>query len=498
MTLTAGSLTQPTDLLAYVDAISPRQGVYVDGAGRPARNSAEFPVHDPATGDLIAVVADGSTGDATAAVDAAARAFPAWAATPPRQRSEVLRRAFELMVADIDALAALISWENGKSLADARAEVTYAAEFFRWFAEEAVRTDGDFGTAPAGGTRTIVTSRPVGVAALVTPWNFPAAMATRKIGPALAAGCTVVLKPAEETPLTALAVARILTEAGAPAGVVNVVPTTGPGTVVGTWLADTRIRAMSFTGSTGVGRLLLAQAAERVVNVSMELGGNAPFVVAADADIDAAVAGAMIAKFRNGGQACTAANRFYVHADVVEEFAARFGAAIESLAVGSAFEDGTAIGPMINDKAARTVTRLVQEAAAAGARISHQAFAPTGQGCFYPPTLLLDVPADAAILGEEIFGPVAPVVTWHDQDELLRQVNDTEFGLAAYVFSGDLKWALQLAERIDAGMVGINRGVVSDPAAPFGGVKQSGMGREGAREGIREFCETQYFSVDWS
>ena len=330
MTLTAGSLTQPTDLLTYVDTIQPRQGVYVDGAGRPAQSGAELAVHDPATGDLIAVVADGGTADATAAVDAAARAFPAWAATAPRQRSEVLRRAFELMVADIDALAALIAWENGKSLADARAEVTYAAEFFRWFAEEAVRTDGDYGTAPAGGTRTIVTSRPVGVAALVTPWNFPAAMATRKIGPALAAGCTVVLKPAEETPLTALAVARILTEAGAPAGVVNVVPTTDPGAVVGTWLADTRIRAISFTGSTGVGRLLLAQAADRVVNVSMELGGNAPFVVAADADIDAAVAGAMIAKFRNGGQACTAANRFYVHADVVEEFAARFGAAIEA------------------------------------------------------------------------------------------------------------------------------------------------------------------------
>jgi len=462
----------------------------------PAPTSAStFAVVDPATGDTIYNLEDQGPAQATAAVDAAAEAFPGWAATAPRTRSDVLRRAFELMHADVDRLAALISWENGKSLADARAEVGYAAEFFRWFAEEAVRTEGGYGVSPAGGTRTLVTARPVGVAALVTPWNFPAAMATRKIAPALAAGCTVVQKPAAETPLTALAVARILRDAGAPEGSVTVVPTTDAAGVVSTWLADERVRKVSFTGSTGVGRVLLRQAADRVVNASMELGGNAPFVVTADADVEAAVAGAMIAKFRNGGQACTAANRFYVHADVAEQFVARFGAAIEGLSVGHAF-DGAQIGPLISKAAVDRVTAAVAGAVAAGARVAHQALAAT-DGLFYPPTLLVDVPADAEILREEIFGPVAPVVVWDDEAELLRLVNDTEFGLAAYVYAGRLQDALRLAEAIDAGMVGINRGLVSDPAAPFGGVKQSGLGREGAREGLREYQETQYFSVDF-
>jgi succinate-semialdehyde dehydrogenase/glutarate-semialdehyde dehydrogenase len=307
-----------------------------------------------------------------------------------------------------------------------------------------------------------------------------------------------VLKPAVETPLTALAVVRILEEAGVPAGVVNVVTGTDPGAIVGTWLADGRVRKISFTGSTGIGRLLLGQAADRIVNSSMELGGNAPFVVAADADLDAAVAGAMIAKFRNGGQACTAANRFYVHADVADAFVERFGAAIEALPVGSAFEDGTAIGPLISAKAVDALATLVEDAVIKGARISHRAPLSALPGHFYAPTLLVDVPEDAAIVRNEAFGPVAPIVTWTDEDDLLRQVNDTELGLASYVFSGDLRWALKLAERIDAGMVGVNRGVVSDPAAPFGGVKQSGIGREGAREGVRAFLETQYFSVDWS
>jgi len=485
VTVTAAAL--PESLLADIAALEPERGAI-----------SVFDVLDPATGTLLARVADGGAAEATAAVDAAAAAFPVWAATPPRQRSELLRRTFELMLAEAESLAALISAENGKSLADARSEVTYAAEFFRWFAEEAVRPDGGYAESPAGGTRTIVTSRPVGVAALVTPWNFPAAMATRKIGPALAAGCTVVLKPASETPLTALAIARIMDRAGVPAGVVNVVPTTDPGTVVGTWLADSRVRKVSFTGSTGVGRHLLAQAADRVVNSSMELGGNAPFVVAADADLDAAVQGALIAKFRNGGQACTAANRFFVHASVVSEFVSRFGAIVESLRVGSAFEQGTSIGPLISAKAVAGVESLVADALARGARVSHQAPAPERDGFFYPPTLLVDVPADAGIVQQEIFGPVAPVVTWNDEADLLAQLNSSELGLAAYVFSGDLKWALQLAERIDAGMVGVNRGIVSDPAAPFGGVKQSGIGREGAREGVRAFTETQYFSVDWS
>jgi succinate-semialdehyde dehydrogenase/glutarate-semialdehyde dehydrogenase len=482
--------------LAAVHAYVDRLGLSAPAAG------PRLAVTDPATGEHLAEVADADAARATAAVDAAAAAFPGWAATAPRARAEVLMRAFELIRRDGEELAALIAAENGKSLPDARAEVGYAAEFFRWFAEEAVRPDGGYAEAPAGGTRTIVTTRPVGVAALVTPWNFPAAMATRKIGPALAAGCTVVLKPAEQTPLTALAIARLLGEAGLPAGAVEVVTTTDPGAVVGTWLADARVRKVSFTGSTGVGRQLLGQAAERVVNSSMELGGNAPFVVAADADVEAAVAGAMVAKFRNAGQACTAANRFFVHADVATEFVERFGAAVEALRVGHAFDDGVAIGPMIDARAADRVRRVVADTVAAGARVSHQALLPEQAGLqsgpFVAPTVLVDVPVDAAILREEVFGPVAPVVTWTDEAGLLDRVNDSELGLAAYVYSGDLKWALQLAERIDAGMVGVNRGVVSDPAAPFGGVKQSGLGREGAREGIRAFTETQYFSVDWS
>ncbi len=480
-----------TDHIAALDA---EQALRSDD--RDPGDAATFEVHDPATGATIAHVADGTAGDATRAVDAAASAFPGWAATPPRQRAEALRRAYELMMRDADRLTALICAENGKSQADARAEVGYAAEFFRWFSEEAVRPDGEYGEAPAGGARTILTQRPVGVAALVTPWNFPAAMATRKIAPALAAGCTVVLKPAAETPLTALAVVRLLAEAGVPEGAVTLVPTTDPGPVVSTWLADPRVRKVSFTGSTGVGRTLLRQAADRVLNSSMELGGNAPFVVTADADIEAAVAGAMIAKFRGGGQACTAANRFYVHRDVAFDFTARLGAAVKALRVGPAADPGSQIGPLISERARADVGALVDAAVTAGARVSHRADAPA-EGWFYPPTVLADVPADAAILGEEIFGPVAPIVTWEDETDLLRRLNDTEFGLAAYVYAGRLQDALRLGERIEAGMVGINRGIVSDPSAPFGGVKQSGIGREGAREGIREYCETQYFSVDW-
>ncbi|TRW46151.1 NAD-dependent succinate-semialdehyde dehydrogenase [Georgenia yuyongxinii] len=489
-----------TDLRGYVDALSPRQGVWIDGSGAAGQGGGTFAVIDPATGAAITEIADGQVPDAVAAVDAAARALPGWAATAPRERSEVLRRAFALMVASTEQLAALISWENGKSLADARSEATYAAEFFRWFAEEAVRTEGEYGSSPAGGTRTVVTHRPVGVAALITPWNFPAAMATRKIAPALAAGCTVVLKPAGETPLTALAIAKILTEAGVPDGVVNVVPTSSSSPLVTAWLEDPRVRKVSFTGSTPVGRILLKQAADRVVNSSMELGGNAPFVVAGDADVDAAVAGALVAKLRNGGQACTAANRLYVHADVVDEFTEKFGAAVAALTVGPALHEGTEIGPLINAKAVAGVTSLVDAAVAAGARVTHRAELPAGTegGYFYAPTVLRDVPADAEILRTEIFGPVAPIATWRDDAELIEMVNDTEFGLAAYVYSRDLKWAMQTAEKIDAGMIGVNRGVVSDPATPFGGVKQSGLGREGAREGLREFQETQYLSIDWS
>jgi succinate-semialdehyde dehydrogenase/glutarate-semialdehyde dehydrogenase len=455
-----------------------------------------FTVEDPATLEIIDKVADNDADDARAAVDRAASAFATWSQTPPRHRSDVLRRAYELMLLDKDRLTMLISRENGKSLTDAANEVVYAAEFFRWFSEEAVRPGGEYGEAPAGGARTLVTHRPVGVAALVTPWNFPAAMATRKIGPALAAGCTAVLKPSELTPLTALAIARLLEEAGLPAGVLEVVTTSDASAVVTAWMDDARIRKVSFTGSTGIGSQLLHQAADRIVNASMELGGNAPIIITKDADLDVAVSGAMVAKFRNGGQACTAANRLYVHQDVAPDFVARFGAEVEKLSVGSA-RDGAAIGPLINSKELTRVTAAVELAIGQGARISHQGKVPDAPGYFFPPTVLADVPIDATILREEVFGPVAPVVTWDAEADMLRMVNDTEYGLAAYVFDRDLGRAIRLAERIEAGMIGINRGVVSDPSAPFGGVKQSGLGREGAREGLREFQETQYLSLDW-
>jgi succinate-semialdehyde dehydrogenase/glutarate-semialdehyde dehydrogenase len=469
--------------------------VLIGGSWLPGGAGA-FDVQDPATLEVIAHVSDGDAADATAAVDAAAAALPAWRRVPPRERSEMLRRTYELMIRDRDELAALISSENGKSLGDATGEVTYAAEFFRWFAEETVRTGGDYGVSPAGGTRTVVTHKPVGVAALVTPWNFPAAMATRKIAPALAAGCTVVLKPASETPLTTFAVARLLVEAGVPDGVVNVVPSTDAGAIVSTWLADPRVRKISFTGSTRIGRMLLAQAAERVLNSSMELGGNAPFVVTEDADLDAAVAGALVAKFRGGGQACTAANRLYVHADVADEFTARLGKAVEAMTVGPASE-GSDIGPLISAKAVAGIQALVDRAVASGARIAHQAPVPDGDGHWFAPTVVADVPADADLVREEIFGPVAPIVTWRDDAEVVAMANDSEMGLAAYVFAGDLGRALALGEAIDAGMVGVNRGLVSDPSAPFGGMKQSGLGREGARAGLEEFTETQYLSLDW-
>lgn len=455
-----------------------------------------FDVVDPATGEAIRAVSNGGPADATAAVDAAAAALTSWRAVAPRERGEILRRTFELMIRDRDELGELISAENGKSLTDAKGEVTYAAEFFRWFAEEGVRMGGDYGTAPAGGSRTVVTHHPVGVAALVTPWNFPAAMAARKLAPALAAGCTVVLKPASETPLTAFAIAKLMIEAGVPAGVVNIVPSSSASKIVTTWMEDARVRKISFTGSTGIGQVLLKQAAERVVNSSMELGGNAPFVVTDDADIDAAVDGTMIAKFRGGGQACTAANRLYVHADVAEEFAAKLGRRVAALTVGPANE-GSDIGPMINAKAVESMNTLLDGAVAAGARIAHQAQVPDSKGFYFPPTVLVDVSADAEIVHEEIFGPIAPIVTWTSDDEVIAMANDTEMGLAAYVYAGELQRAMRIGERIEAGMVGINRGLVSDPAAPFGGMKQSGIGREGARAGLEEFQETQYLTIDW-
>ncbi|MBF4161577.1 NAD-dependent succinate-semialdehyde dehydrogenase [Nocardioides acrostichi] len=472
------------------------QGLYLGGRWGPG-NAGSFEVTDPSDGSVIAHVADGDRTDAEAAVRAAQSAFEDWRRVPARERADVLSAAFELMHRDLPELADLISRENGKSLDDARAEVEYAAEFFRWFASEAVRAGGEYGAAPGGSSRIVVTHRPVGVAALVTPWNFPAAMVTRKIAPALAAGCTTVLRPASETPLTALAIARLLDEAGAPPGVVNVVPSTDAAGVAETWLASRAVRKLSFTGSTRVGTILLRQMADRIVNPSMELGGNAAFVVTQDADMDAAVAGALAAKFRNSGQACTAANRFYIHREVHDEFVARFGAAVAALRVGPA-ATGAEIGPLISALAVEELQRTVDAAVASGARVSHRARIPEGSGSFFAPTVLVEVPPHAAILDRELFGPVAPIVRWSDDAELLGWVNGTELGLASYVFSRDLGRALRLAESIDAGMVGINRGLISEPAAPFGGMKESGLGREGARVGMLEYMETQYLNIDWT
>ncbi|MEU4236820.1 NAD-dependent succinate-semialdehyde dehydrogenase [Actinoplanes sp. NPDC026619] len=471
--------------------------LFIGGKWVPASSGERFDVLDPATGDVIATVANGGEADAVAAVEAAAEAAAAWAATPPRVRGEHLRRAFELMSARADELAKLISLENGKAFTDAKGEVTYAAEFFRWFAEEAVRGEGIVSTAPSGANRILVVRQPVGVCVLVTPWNFPAAMATRKIGPALAAGCTVILKPASDTPLTALAMAGILAEAGVPAGVVNVLPSRSSGKVVSKMLADPRVRKVSFTGSTEVGRILLAQAAENVINTSMELGGNAPFLVFADADLDAALDGAMIAKMRNGGEACTAANRFYVEAPVAEEFSRRLAERMAGLVVGPGTDEKTQVGPLVNEDTVAKVDSLVKGALDGGATAVTGGARPSGPGFYYPPTVLTGIPGDAPILKEEIFGPVAPIVTFEDEAEAIRYANDTEFGLVAYVFTKDLARGLRVSEAIEAGMVGLNRGLVSDPAAPFGGVKQSGIGREGGHEGLLEYLESKYIAVNW-
>jgi succinate-semialdehyde dehydrogenase/glutarate-semialdehyde dehydrogenase len=482
--------------LASMTGMNAPTGLLIGGQWTTGR-AGVLPVIDPATEEPIAEVANATPEDALEAVAAAHQALSGWAATPPRVRGECLRRAYELMIADAEPLARLMVLENGKALRDARAEITYAAEFFRWFAEEAVRIDGILTRAPSGANRILVQHQPVGVAVLITPWNFPAAMATRKIGPALAAGCTVVLKPAKETPLSALAVAAILAEAGVPDGVVNVLPTKSPGPVVGAMLADPRVRKLSFTGSTEVGRALLHTAADTVTNCSMELGGNAPFLVLADADIDAAIEGAMIAKMRNGGEACTAANRFYVHDSVANEFTAKLAARLAALNVGPGLADGTDLGPLVNADTRSKVAQLVDEATKNGGRVVTGGHAPDRRGYYYAPTVLDDVPPDSAILGEEIFGPVAPIVRFTDTDQAIEAANSTEYGLVSYLYTADLRRALQVAEALDAGMIGINRGVVSDPAAPFGGVKQSGLGREGGHQGLLEFTETKYIAVDW-
>src|ERR671927_1379617 len=471
--------------------------LWIGGKWRKSSDGARFDVIDPATENKIASVASASVEDAKAAIDAAHDAFAAWAAKKPRERGEILRKAFELIVRDAERFAKLITIENGKALSDSKGEVLYSAEFFRWNAEEAVRNIGQLYNAPSSGARVVAQYRPAGVAVLVTPWNFPAAMATRKIGPALAAGCPVVLKPASDTPLTMLALMPILEEAGVPAGVVNVIPSRSSGKVVSAMLHDARVRVISFTGSTEVGRKLLQEAADHVVKPAMELGGNAPFLVFDDADIDAAIEGAMIAKMRNIGEACTAANRFFVHEKIHDAFAKKLSDRMGALKIGNGLEDGVNLGPLVNKDGRDKVIELVDDAVKKGAKVLTGGKAQTGKGFFYPATVLDDVPDGAKMLNEEIFGPVASIQTFKTEEEAVRRANDTEYGLVAYLYTKDLSRGMRVSEKLDFGMVGLNRGLVSDPAAPFGGMKQSGIGREGAHEGLMEFMQTQYISVSW-
>ena len=469
----------------------------IDGRWRDGVDSERIDVLDPATEDLIAEVAAGTPVDAVAACDAAAAAQPGWAAAPPRARAETLRACYEILVAHSGELAELITREHGKPTADALAEVAYSAEFFRWNAEEAVRVHGTVSTAPSGDKRVITRHPPVGVVAMITPWNFPAAMITRKVAPALAAGNAVVIKPARDTPLTALRVAGLLEEAGVPPGLVNVVPTRASGDWLDAVVDHRAVRMLSFTGSTEVGKMLLRRCADRVLKVGMELGGNAPFIVFADADLDAAIEGAMVAKMRHSAETCVSANRFFVESPVHDEFVERLGAAMGALKVGNGFEPGVECGPMINAGAIASIDGLVQGALRHGARTVTGGGPVDRPGFFYEPTVLAGVDPSSPITREEIFGPVAPVATFDDTDTVIAAANDTEMGLMGYVYTTDLAKGLRVSERIEAGMVGLNRGILSDPAAPFGGMKQSGLGREGASEGIYEFCETQYIATNW-
>ena len=471
------------------------KGLYTGGGWREATAAATFEVHDPSTAEVLCEVADASPDDGVAALAAAAEAQPGWAACPPRERGEILRRAFEALMDQQDDLALLMTLEMGKPVAESRTEIAYAAEFFRWFSEEAVRIEGSYRVAPAGGSRLLTMRQPVGPCLLITPWNFPTAMGTRKIGPAVAAGCTMVIKPAAETPLSMLALARVLEDSGLPPGVLNVITTSRSSAVMEPLIRDSRARKLSFTGSTQVGRRLVSQSAEQLLRVSMELGGNAPFLVFDDADLDAAVEGAMTAKMRNIGEACTAANRFLVHESVANDFSRRLADRMGRLRVGRGTEQGVEVGPLINEKARAGVAELVADAVDMGGKILVGGEQPNGPGWFYPPTVVADVPPDARVFSEEIFGPVAPVTSFGTDDEALDMANDTEFGLVAYAYTRDLNRALTVAERLETGMVGLNLGVVSNPAAPFGGVKASGFGREGGREGIEEYLEVKYVGV---
>ena len=471
--------------------------LYINGQWRPASDGARFDVLNPADESVLASVASATVDDARAALDAAEAAFGAWAARTPRDRSIILRRAFDLMSARLPDFARLITLENGKARTDAMGEATYAAEFFRWFSEEAVRNEGYIAHAPASGARIVVQHKPAGIAVLITPWNYPAAMGTRKIAPALAAGCPVIIKPASETPLTMLALMPLLEEAGVPPGIVQVLPSRNTGALVDHMLHDPRVRVVSFTGSTQVGRKLLHAAADQVLKPAMELGGNAPLIVFEDADLDVAVQGAMLAKMRNLGEACTAANRFFVHEKVADAFAERFTAAMARLRMGNGLDPEVDVGPLVNADIRDKVAAFVDDAVARGARVLLGGQRPNGPGFFYPPTVLTHVPPDAACVRDEIFGPVAAIQTFSDADDIVARANDTEYGLVAYVFTADMRRGMQVCERLDYGMVGLNRGLVSDPAAPFGGTKQSGLGREGGHEGMREFQETQYISANW-
>jgi succinate-semialdehyde dehydrogenase/glutarate-semialdehyde dehydrogenase len=471
------------------------KGVFVGGEWRDAEGGATLPVEDPSTGETLCEVADASVADARAALDAACDAQAEWAKHPPRERGEILRRAYELLTARADELALLMTLEMGKPLQESRGEIAYGADFFRWFAEEAVRIDGRFSTAPNGASRLLTMRQPVGPCLLITPWNFPMAMGTRKIGPAVAAGCTMVVKPARQTPLSMLALAAVLEEAGLPGGVLNVVVSSSSGSVMSPLIGDARLRKLSFTGSTEVGRKLAAQASDRLLRMSMELGGNAPFLVFADADVDAAVDGAMIAKMRNGGEACTSANRFLVHERVKDEFASKLADRMRGLTVGRGTEPGVDVGPLIDGTQRSKVAELVEDARSHGASVVVGGAEVDGRGYFYQPTVLADVTAGARVLDEEIFGPVAPVRAFSEEDEAVTLANATEYGLVAYVFTRDVKRAFRVMEGLETGMVGLNQGLVSNAAAPFGGVKQSGFGREGGHEGIDEYLALKYVGI---
>ncbi len=470
-------------------------GLFIGGQWREATGGGRIDVDDPSTTEVIATVADATVADGTAALDAAVAAQPAWAATAPRERGEILRRAFELIIARSEDLAMLMTLEMGKPLKESRGEVAYAAEFFRWFSEEAVRISGRFSVAPNGLTRLLTMKQPVGPCLFITPWNFPLAMGTRKIGPAVAAGCTMVVKPATQTPLSMYALAQIMAEAGLPDGVLNVITSSRTGAVMEPLIRDGRLRKLSFTGSTPIGKRLVEQSAQQLLRVSMELGGNAPFLVFADADLPAAVEGAMLAKMRNMGEACTAANRFLVHESVAAEFTAGLAARMGALTVGRGTEDGVDVGPLVDGPSQAKVGEMVQDAVDGGATVLTGGSTVGDKGYYYAPTVLSGVAPDAMMLNDEIFGPVAPVTTFGSDDEALALANSTQYGLVAYAFTRDLTRAMKVAEGLETGMVGLNQGIVSNPAAPFGGVKQSGFGREGGAEGIEEFLETKYVGI---